>query len=160
MEEQRDTSFFRFEDLRIYDKSLEYYSWLISQVKSADEFAKKALFMPFLDSAAKISLNIADGTSYHKSQFVNYLKYAKANVRQCVVFTTMAQQNGFFTDEQTEQSRNTLIEMTKMLGAMVVSLQKRTNKRQEDSLQSDDTIKDDTPVSNSSDSDFNLNFNY
>lgn len=64
------------------------------------------------------------------------------------------------TDEQTEQSRNTLIEMTKMLGAMVVSLQKRTNKRQEDSLQSDDTIKDDTPVSNSSDSDFNLNFNY
>lgn len=96
MEEQRDTSFFRFEDLRIYDKSLEYYSWLISQVKSADEFAKKALFMPFLDSAAKISLNIADGTSYHKSQFVNYLKYAKANVRQCVVFTTMAQQNGFY----------------------------------------------------------------
>ncbi|MBR1627433.1 MAG: four helix bundle protein, partial [Bacteroidales bacterium] len=80
MEEQKVTSFFRFEDLRVYDKSLEYYNWLTIQAKQADDFAKRALFMPLMDAAAKISINIAEGTSYHKSQFVNFLKDAKTAV--------------------------------------------------------------------------------
>ena len=105
MEEQKNTSFFRFEDLRVYSKSLEYYEWLLEQVKNADEFAKKTILMPLLDAAAKVSVNIAEGSSNQKRQFVEYLKFAKSNVRQCVVFTTIAFQNGFFTEAQCEQSR-------------------------------------------------------
>lgn len=85
---------------------------------------------------------------------------AKSNVRECVVFTTMALQNGYMTAEQSEFSRNTLIEMTKMLGAMVVSLQKHTSKREESnhpqeiSTQSAETVQED------GNTDFNLEFNY
>ncbi len=159
MEEQRTTSFFRFEDLRIYDKSLEYYNWLTTQVKQADDFAKKALFMPLLDSAAKISINIAEGTSYHKIQFINFLKNAKSNVRECVVFTTMAQQNGFFDASQAETSRTILIEMTKMLGAMIVSLQKRYARKQNDEI-SGITTEQEEVASQPNNVDFDMDFNY
>ncbi|MBP3253811.1 MAG: four helix bundle protein [Bacteroidales bacterium] len=142
MEDQRSTSFFRFEDLRVYHKALEYYGWLINQVKNADEFASKTLLTPLLDTAAKIAINIAEGSSNHnKATFVEYLKAAKAQVRQCVVFTTMAQQNGLFDQQQAEFSRNILIEMTKMVGAMVFSLQKPSN-REDRNLKTNNTDKE------------------
>jgi len=157
MEDQKGTSFFRFEDLRVYDKSLEYYNWVSTQAKQGDDFAKRTIFMPLMDAATKVSINIAEGSSYHKSQFVNYLKSAKSAVRECVVLTTMAQQNGFFTEEQSQASRTLLVEMTKMLGAMIVSLQKPYSKKN-----SEDTTEnyfEQTDAPNNA-SDFNIDFNY
>lgn len=157
MEDQKGTSFFRFEDLRVYDKSLEYYNWVTTQAKQADDFAKRTLFMPLMDAATKVSINIAEGSSYNKSQFAVYLKSAKSAVRECVVLTTMAQQNGFFTEEQYNASRTLLIEMTKMVGAMIVSLQKPYSKRN-----NDNTIESsyDQTENQDSTSDFNIDFNY
>jgi four helix bundle protein len=133
MEEQKTMSFFRFEDLRVYHKSLDYYNWLMEQVRQAGEFEKKVILLPLLDTAAKISMNIAEGSSRYKAQFVEFLKYAKSAVRECVVLTTMAKQNNMFTEEQADKSTEMLVEMTKMLGAMVVSLQKSINNRDEES---------------------------
>jgi hypothetical protein len=84
-----------------------------------------------LDTAAKISTNIAEGSSRHKSQFVEFLKYAKSAVRECVVLSTLAQQNNVFNEEQATKSNDMLVEMTKMLGAMVVSLQKSIASRED-----------------------------
>lgn len=124
MEEQNLTSFFRFEDLRVYHKSLDYYDWLIKKVEQTDEFHRKALMIPFLDTVAKISIQIAEGSSNPKSEFIEYLKEAKGLVRQCVVFTTIAQHNNIFTEEDVTTSREILMEMTKMLGAMIMSFQR------------------------------------
>ncbi len=129
MEEQNITSFFRFEDLRIYNKSLDYYNWLMVKVQSADEFNRKVILMPFLDTAAKISMQIADGSSNPKSEFIEYLKFAKGLVRQCVVFTTMASTHNIFNEEDVQKSREMLMEMTKMLGAMIVSFQRSISNR-------------------------------
>lgn len=157
MEDQKGTSFFRFEDLRVYDKSLEYYNWVTTQAKQADDFAKRTLFMPLMDAATKVSINIAEGSSYNKSQFAVYLKSAKSAVRECVVLTTMAQQNGFFTEEQYSVSRTLLIEMTKMVGAMIVSLQKPYSKRNNDNTA--EPSYEQTDVQDNT-SDFNIDFNY
>jgi four helix bundle protein len=131
MEEQKPTSFFRFEDLRVYHKSLDYYNWLMEQVRQANELDRKTILLPLLDTAAKISTNIAEGSSRHKSQFVEFLKYAKSAVRECVVLSTLAQQNNVFNEEQATKSNDMLVEMTKMLGAMVVSLQKSIASRED-----------------------------
>lgn len=131
MDEQKVTSFFRFEDLRVYHKSLEYYNYLVNQVKWSEEFAQKSVLMPLLDCAAKVSINIAEGSSNHKAQFIEYLKLAKSAVRQCVVLTELAHQNTFFSDLQYEESRNMLMEITKMIGAMIVSLQKNNKEDKE-----------------------------
>lgn len=125
MEEQKVTSFFRFEDLRVYEKALDYYTWLLNQVRNADEFDKKTLLMPFLDTAARISMNIADGSSNQKNEFVEYLKAAKSCVSQCVVYTAIALKNNMITEQQSEESREMLVELTKMVGAMIISFTRK-----------------------------------
>ena len=50
----------------------------------------------------------------------------------------MAFKSGAFTDQQYEQSKETLVEMTKMLGAMIVSLQRSTNREEADIEQKQD----------------------
>ncbi|MCX6250779.1 MAG: four helix bundle protein [Bacteroidetes bacterium] len=124
-EQERPTTFFRFEDLRIYHKALEYIGWVYSIAKtSKDDAYLKFFFEKFLTSANGISLNIAEGSSRNKSQFVYYLKMAKSSVRECVVLSTVAQSRNIITDDEFENSKNYLIEMTKMIGALIGSLQR------------------------------------
>jgi four helix bundle protein len=123
--QERPTTFFRFEDLRIYHKSLEYISWGYDMAKNGgSEPYIKTFFDRFLISAQAISLNIAEGSSRNKSQFVYYLKMAKSSVRECVVLTTLALHRNIITQKQYDESKNQLMEMTKMIGALIGSLQR------------------------------------
>ncbi|MCX6283234.1 MAG: four helix bundle protein [Bacteroidetes bacterium] len=123
--QEKPTTFFRFEDLRIYHKSLEYISWGYDMAKNAGtEPYVKTFFDRFLISAQAISLNIAEGSSRNKSQFVYYLKMAKSSVRECVVLTTLALHRNIITPKHYDESKNQLMEMTKMIGALIGSLQR------------------------------------
>jgi four helix bundle protein len=124
-EHERPTTFFRFEDLRIYHKALEYVNWVYLMAKntSSDPFME-SFFQKFITSANGIPLNIAEGSSRNKSQFVYYLKMAKSSVRECVVLTTIAQNRGFISAASYDDSKNHLMEMTKMIGALIGSLQR------------------------------------
>jgi four helix bundle protein len=117
-------TFFRFEDLRIYNKALEYIEWVHKIVQVIPEKGANGLDQKYVTSAQNIALNIAEGSSRNKSQFVYYLKMAKSCVRECVVYTTVCKNLGYLSDESVENSRTHLMEMTKMLGALIGSLQK------------------------------------
>jgi four helix bundle protein len=119
------TTFFRFEDLRIYHKALEYIEFVYKVAKgSKNDHFVNVFFERFLTSAQGIALNIAEGSSRNKSQFVYYLKMAKSSVRECVVLSTVAQTRGFINNEEFDHSKNYLMEMTKMIGALIGSLQR------------------------------------
>jgi four helix bundle protein len=117
-------TFFRFEDLRIYNKALDYIEWIHNMVKFFPEGGSNGLADRFVASAQAIALNIAEGSSRNKSQFVYYLKMAKSSVRECVVFTSVCRSLGYFSEDNIEDSRQHLMEMTKMIGALIGSLQK------------------------------------
>ncbi len=122
---EKPTTFFRFEDLRIYHKSLDYLEWLYTITKnSSDDSFAKFFFERFLTSASGISLNIAEGSSRNKSQFVYYLKMAKSSVRECVVLSTVGKTRGYISAAEFDHSKNYLMEMTKMIGALIGSLQR------------------------------------
>jgi four helix bundle protein len=124
-EHEKPTTFFRFEDLRIYHKALEYVDWVYVAAKNTkDDHFMKSFFERFLISANGIALNIAEGSSRNKSQFVYYLKMAKSSVRECVVLSTIAQNRGFISNPAFDDSKNRLMEMTKMIGALIGSLQR------------------------------------
>ena len=124
-EHEKPLTFFRFEDLRIYHKSLDYVNWVYAMTKIAkDESFIKSFFERFLSSAHSIALNIAEGSSRNKSQFVYYLKMAKSSVRECVVLSTVGQSRNFITKEAFDESKQQLMEMTKMIGALIGSLQR------------------------------------
>ncbi|MCK4288350.1 MAG: four helix bundle protein, partial [Bacteroidales bacterium] len=78
----------------------------------------------FNNASRNIALNIAEGSARNKSQFVYYLKMAKSSVRECLVYTTISHNLNYITDIMTDESRNYLIEMTKMIGALISSLQR------------------------------------
>lgn len=124
MELENNVGFFRFEDLRIYAKALEYAVWLHKTLASAaGEFAPSSRDS-FLSSANAIALQTAEGSSRNKSQFLYYMKLAKSSVRECVVYTELARRLDVFTPENYEYSRNQLMELTKMIGSLITSIQR------------------------------------
>jgi four helix bundle protein len=123
--EKPSTTFFRFEDLRIYHKALEYIDWVYKVSRNGkNEHFVNFFFERFLTSAQGIALNIAEGSSRNKSQFVYYLKMAKSSVRECVVLSTVAKTRTIITSDEYDHSKNYLMEMTKMIGALIGSLQR------------------------------------
>ena len=144
--ERENTSFFRFEDLRIYHKALDYIEWIHQTTQLFPESLKEGLTLPFLKSAQTISLYIAEGSARNKSQFIYYLKMAKSAVRECVVFTTLSFKLNLIGNETEEYSRMHLMELTKMIGSLIASLQKGPKVTSPSDIKSDfedDIIEDD-----------------
>ena len=138
-QEERNVSFFRFEDLRVYAKATDYASWVTLNLPATEVESKKALIASFCHSAFDIALNIAEGSSRSKSQFDHYLKIAKTAIRECVAYTEVAHKLGVFDEEQYGRSRELLMELTRMLGALIISLQRSAerNVRREEGDEAD-----------------------
>lgn len=128
-QQERNPMFFRFEDLRIYDKALEYVLWVKENVIDFPEKEKDFLSTQFVNTSQNIAINIAEGSGRNKSQFVYYLKMAKSAIRECLVLTTLSTKLGYLNAEQEDKSRTELMEMTKMLGALISSLQRSAANR-------------------------------
>ena len=119
-----NNSFFRFEDLRVYGKATDYASWLCTALRDANNEMERALFSHFCRSAVSISSAIAEGSSRNKAQFQNHLKNAKTAIRECVTLTEITHKIGAITVESRERSRELLMELTRMIGALIISLQR------------------------------------
>ena len=137
-QEEKIVSFFRFEDLRVYAKATDYATWLASNLGAPRTDSEKALVNSFCHSSYDIALNIAEGSSRSKSKFDHYLKISKTAIRECVVYTEVAHNLGLMNDEQFDQSREFLMELTRMLGALIISLQRSAERRHEASEENDD----------------------
>lgn len=130
--QERQQSFFRFEDLRIYAKAVDYSKWLTSALAVPQSEAQKVMQASFLHSSYDIALNIAEGSSRAKVNFEHYLKISKTAIRECVVYTSMAEGCGMLDSEQVEVSRELLMELTRMIGALIISVQRSIHQRVED----------------------------
>lgn len=135
--QEKTPSFFRFEDLRIYVKAVDYSNWLCQNIGNYQNETQKCLIDSFCHSSYDIALNIAEGSSRNKSQFEHYLKISKTAIRECVVFTEMAAGLGLMPDDKKEQSREMLMELTRMVGALIISLQRSQSRREKDEPMTD-----------------------
>jgi four helix bundle protein len=134
-EQETTLNFFRFEDLRIYSKALDYVNWLHGVAVSIQEAYRESVVLPFLKSAQSVALSIAEGSSRNKAQFIYYLKMAKSAVRECVVYTTIASRLNLLNEDDKDHSRTQLMEMTKMIGSLVSSLQKLVPNAKDDDME-------------------------
>lgn len=155
--EDKVPSFFRFEDLRVYGKAVDYNTWLIKALHNANSESEKCLCNSFVHSAMDIALNIVEGSSRSKSQFDHYLKVAKSALRECVTHTSLANGVGLLSDEDCERSRELLMELTRMIGALIISLQ-RGSRRTREGGYGISSMQDDTDDINTEDSDFDSSF--
>jgi four helix bundle protein len=124
---ERTITFFRFEDLRIYHKSLDYINWLHDVSMLFPENDTTGVVSRLNTSARNICFYITEGSARNKTQFVHYLKLAKTAIRECLVLTTISYRAGYLTDTYEQESRQFLMELTKMSGALISSLQRSAN---------------------------------
>jgi hypothetical protein len=122
-QEEKNFAFFKFEDLRIYHKALDYVTFLYENTGGFPEDLRKEL----LDSAKDIVISIAKGSFRKKDQFANTLLNVRNYIRTCVVYTAIGHKIQAFTDNQAEESKTHLIELSKMLSAFIGSLTKQQN---------------------------------
>ncbi|OYT16396.1 MAG: hypothetical protein B7C24_08015 [Bacteroidetes bacterium 4572_77] len=117
-------SFFRFEDLRVYQKAVDYYTWVQNKVDLFPNKENNALGNKFIIDALQIATKIAEGSSRNRSLFIENLKESKIAIRHCVVYSTSYAKSLHFSPQDLEESRTQLMELTKMLGALISSLQR------------------------------------
>lgn len=133
---KQQNSFFRFEDLRVYHKAVDYAVWVQAHKNFFSEDGK-ILHEKLEQQAYEVALQIADGSSQNKNNFIHSLKTAKSAVRNCVVLSDTAKRAGLFNEEQFNESYEVLMELTKMLGALITSLQRGGGKNDKTKNQED-----------------------
>ena len=126
-EDNKSTTFFKFEDLRVYNKAIGFITLLTETSALATNEIEYHFYKRFLEEATLLAFNIAEGSSKNKPAFIAQLKSAKTNIRKCVVFCEIGKQNHFLTEEKEETIRTYLMELTKMIGALIISLQRSVN---------------------------------
>lgn len=137
---EKNLTFFRFEDLRIYHKALDYMAWVHKTTLLFPDTRQDNIAIRFNEAAREISLHIAEGSARNKSQFIYYLKMAKSSVRESLVLTSAVKKFGYLNDKQEIESRNFLMELTKMIGALISSLQRSPTTGVRDSEDSDEEL--------------------
>ena len=126
-EDNKSTTFFRFEDLRVYSKAIGFVSLLTETSALATNEIESHYYKRFLEEATLLAFNIAEGSSKNKPSFIAQLKSAKTNIRKCVVFCAIGRQNNFLSEQNEDLIRTQLMELTKMIGALIISLQRSVN---------------------------------
>ena len=123
-ENTKPTNFFKFEGLRIYHKSVDFTNAILTLCNTCQTAAQKVLINQFVHEAGQISSNIIDGSSLSKVEFTDCLQRAKSNIGRCVMLCTLASKQHLIDETQETDIRNELMELTKMIGALIISFQK------------------------------------
>lgn len=106
---------FNFEDLKVYQKALEFTDVVYNITKSFPKVEQYNLNSQFNRAAVSIALNIAEGHGDSNAQFNRFLQIAKDSVNECVVCNTIAFRRGYITKEINAHHRVLLSELAKML---------------------------------------------
>ena len=123
-ETTKPTNFFKFEGLRIYHKSVDFTNAILSLCNTCQTAAQRLLVDQFVNEAGQITSNIIDGSALSKVEFTDCLQRAKSNIGRCVMLCTLASKQHLIDETQESDIRNELMELTKMIGALIISFQK------------------------------------
>jgi four helix bundle protein len=117
----KDT-FFKFEELNVYQKSLDYVD-LIYQITAG--FPKPELYNladQFRRASISICLNIAEGSGGSKIEFSRFLRISRRSVRECVAVAEIAFRQKLIDSEKRIQIRSSCEELSRMWNGLMRSL--------------------------------------
>jgi len=115
---------FDFENLKVYQKALEYVDFVYGVTK---DFPKEEVFSltdQFKRASISIYLNIAEGSGGSKTEFNRFLKIARRSIRECVAITEISYRLKFIDEKIRQRSRSFCLELSKMINGLIKSLKK------------------------------------
>ena len=117
---------FNFEELKVYQKAIEYGELVHKQLKDFPRIEDYRLSSQFARAADSVAFNIAEGSGSSDASFLNYLRIARDSSRECVAATTKAYLRGYITFEECEENRAMLVEINKMLASLMRHLKNKS----------------------------------
>jgi len=106
---------FTFEDLKVYEKAMDFIDITYSISSGFPKEESYGLSSQFIKAATSIALNIAEGSGDTDSQCNRYLQIAINSVKVCVVCVNIARRLDYLTNEQENDLRKKLVELSKMI---------------------------------------------
>jgi len=114
---------FDFEKFPVYIKSEEFYSKVLQVI--ANPKIDKNLKDQLKRASLSIVLNIAEGAGkYSKKDKKNFYVIAKGSVNECVAILRILKVEKLITDDLFEKTYNDLLEIAKMLSALIRTMLK------------------------------------
>ena len=120
---------FTFEDLKVYQKSLDFVDMAYKTCERFPKEEKYRLSSQFIRAATSISLNIAEGSCNTDAQFNRFLQIARGSVMECVVCSTISQKRGYITIQKEQEFRSTLTELSKMITSLQSYLKNKIERK-------------------------------
>jgi len=120
---------FSFEDLRVYQKAMEYGELVDEVVKDFPQRELYALSSQYRRAADSIALNIAEGYPGSDAQFVNHINHAIHSSNECISANEKALRRKYIAFEQSEESRRQIRDIQKMLTSLRNKITERIKKK-------------------------------
>jgi len=117
--------YFKFEDLKVYQKAMEFGESVNNQVEKFPSHEIYKLSSQFIRAADSIALNIAEGSASTDANFVRYLKMAWDSAHECVAISTKAKLRNYLSFEEDEANRQSITEISKMISALIKHLKNK-----------------------------------
>ncbi|WP_203257551.1 four helix bundle protein [Hyunsoonleella ulvae] len=109
---------FNFEDLKVYQKALDFIDDTYKMTKDFPKSENYALSSQFKRASISIALNIAEGAGDTNAQFNRYLNIASGSIKECVVCSTIAKRLDYLDKEEDYSNRVKLEELSKMTSSL------------------------------------------
>ncbi len=109
---------FNFEDLKVYQKALDFTDHAYSLTAKFPKSELYGLTSQFNRAAVSIALNTSEGSGNTDAQFHKYLQVADDSLRECVTCSTIAFRREYISSEENQKTRILLLEMFKMIKAL------------------------------------------
>jgi len=119
---------FRFEDLQVYQKSIDFGEIVNNLVKKFPREERFELSSQFKRAADSVALNIAEGSSGTDKQFYNYLGIAWHSAEECVACSTKSRLRNYIDFESDEEVRKYVTELSKMITSLRSKISNRINR--------------------------------
>ena len=125
----KEESQFNFENLQVYQKSLDIVDLVYEVTKEFPNSELYNLTSQYKRAAVSIALNLAEGAGDTNAQFSRFLQIALDSVKECVVCSTIAKRQNYITLEKDLDMRSKLSELSKMISSLKKYLKKNSNPR-------------------------------
>lgn len=118
---------FKFEELLIYQKAMDFGEKVNRLTKSFPNSEKFNLSSQYNRASDSISLNIAEGAEGTDKQFHHYLGNAYRSLHECVSCNSKALNRKYITFGQSERFRKQMAELSKMISSRRRKIAKQIN---------------------------------
>lgn len=106
---------FSFEELRVYQKALDYIDFVYETTKDFPSDERFGLTSQYRRAAQSIALNIAEGAGDTNPQFNRFLMISQGSIKECIVCSTIATRQKFISSKLNQETPETLSQIAKMI---------------------------------------------